>query len=168
MAAMRSGILGVVLLMTAGCTANDDRALHRFNQTREPEEFAIVPQRELIIPPSLRELPPPDPTAVNRSDQTPERDAIAVLGGQPTDNGRIPAADQPLIAVAGRFGTDPNIRTRLAAEDEVYRAENSRFTWQLFPSDRYAQAYEDMRLDPYATLQAFRARGVETPTAPPQ
>jgi hypothetical protein len=168
MTGIRVCVLGVALVMTAGCSVNDDRALHRFNKTREPEEFAVLPRRELQMPPSMRELPVPDAQAANRTDQTPLADAVIALGGQPSDNGRVPKSDRVLISAAGRFGTDPAIRTRLAAEDEVYRAENSRFSWQLFPSDRYAQVYEDMRLDPYSELKRFRALGIETPSAPPK
>lgn len=171
MTAMRAAVIFVAMLGLTACTAREgERTLTQFTKSREPEEFSILPRKPLELPPSMRELPQPDAAVANRTDQTPLQDAVAVLGGRSDQEGRIPAADNALIAAAGRFGNDPLIRTRLAAEDEQFRESGGaqgRFSWQLFPGNRYAETYASMRLDPYAVLEAYRNAGVRTPSAPP-
>lgn len=84
-----------------------------------PDEFAILPTRSLAMPPDLAVLPAPTPGGANITDPNPAGDAVAALGGNPArlaDQG-IGAADQALVAQAGRAGTDPQIRQTLAQSD---------------------------------------------------
>ncbi|MGB1033894.1 MAG: DUF3035 domain-containing protein [Primorskyibacter sp.] len=168
MTAMRAAVIVLAMLSLAACTAREgERTLTKFSKSREPEEFSILPRKPLSLPPSMRDLPAPDTSTGNRSDQTPLSDAVSALGGRATADGARPTSDSALIAAAGRFGNDPTIRTRLAAEDEVFRG-STRFTWQITRTNRYLRVYESQRLNPYAALDAFRKAGVSTPTAPPR
>ncbi len=133
-----------------------------------PQEFSIVPRAELQIPPDLAALP--QPGTPNRAERDPLAEVTAALGGQPAarrGDGRTPATDAALLAQVGRFGTDPQIRQTLAAEDLAFRKRNSRFTWSLFPRDNYARAYRRQLLDPSRTARYFRLQGVRTPAQPP-
>ena len=140
----------------------------RTNQ-RSPEEFSILPVKPLQTPESLTELPAPTPGGSNRTDQTPQADAVAALGGNPArlaETG-IPGADGALVAQAGRYGVDPAVRSDLAAQDLEFRKRRSLFTWSIVPQDDYERAYRREALDPYSELDRFRRAGVPTPAAPP-
>ena len=69
----------------------------------------------------MRELPPPTPGGVNRTDPDPEGDAIRALGGNPE---RAARASGDVITYASRFGVSPDIRGTLAAEDLEFRRRN--------------------------------------------
>jgi hypothetical protein len=166
-------MFGMCLVLAAACGRKDDSRETslvnlRTNQ-KSPEEFSILPVKPLQMPESLNELPQPVRGAPNRTDPTPNADAVAALGGNPAAlvPGGVPVADSPLLAHAGRFGTDPAIRTELADADYEFRKRRSLFTWRLFPQDEYARAYRRFALDPYAELERFRRLGVRTPSAPP-
>ena len=80
-------ILALVALTACGSrqdTADRDTNLRQLrNPSGTPEEFSIVPSKPLQAPESLSELPNPTPGGENRTDQTPLKDAVAVLGGSP-------------------------------------------------------------------------------------
>ncbi len=161
-------IAGLVILALGACSSDRDvtlRDLRTFDRT--PEEFGVLPSKPLDVENALAlsALPEPTPGGVNRTDLTPQADAITALGGNPAARGR---GDSALVAAASRAGIDPAIRETLAAEDLDLRKRKSRFTWSIVPRDNYAQAYANQRLDPYLWLQQYRARGVQTPSAPPQ
>ena len=129
-----------------------------------PDEFLVLPTKPLEIPENLSALPPPTPGAVNRVDPRPESDAVAALTGRPAAAGTAPAGT--LIARAGPV--DPQIRSRLASEDQVYRQENRGLLLErLADNNPDWTIYEDMRLNADAEFLRLRARGVRVPAAPP-
>lgn len=162
---------GVLVLSACGDREREINLRNVRSTGEGPEEFGIVPAKPLELPTNLAELPEPTPGGQNRTDQRPVDDAIAALGGSPAqarESGAVPTSDSILVAQAGRFGRDPNIRATLAEEDLDFRRRKSLFTWQLFPSDEYNRAYSAQRLDPYIETNRFRRAGVQTPAAPPE
>jgi hypothetical protein len=157
--------LAAFLLVTA-CGGDGLRNLD--SDLAGPDEFSILPTRPITIPDTFA-LPPPTPGGTNRTDQTPNADAIAVLGGDPSAirAGGIPAQDTALVAFAARQGTDPAIRQTLAQEDAAFRARAGGPSFNIFGSDRYYPAYARYALDAYRELARLRAAGVTVPTAPP-
>lgn len=165
-AATAFGVLALVTL--AACSSDRDVQLRQlYSADRSPDEFAVLPANELDIEGALalQALPEPSPGAGNRTDLTPQADAIAALGGNPRATSGT--RDAALIAAAGEFGVDPNIRATLAEEDADLRRRRSLFSWQLFPEDQYIRAYRDQRLNAYFWLREYREAGVPTPSAPP-
>lgn len=163
------------LLVLGACSSRDlapgETKLHNLRNNRAaPEEFSIVPNKPLETPPDYNALPAPTPGAANRTDQTPISDAVAALGGNPARLSPNAGAggDSALIARASRYGRDSGIRARLAEEDAAFRKRKSIFSWKLVPDDQYVRAYRRELLDPYYALQYYRARGVRTPSAPPE
>lgn len=168
-------ILALVVLTACGSrqdTGNEQTNLKQLrNVTGAPEEFSIVPNKPLETPESFTELPQPTPGAANRTDQTPLKDAVAALGGNPSrldPQPGAPRSDQALIARASRFGRDVTIREDLAEADLAFRKRRSLFNWRLVPTDTYNRAYRSQTLDPYNTLDAARRGGALTPSAPPE
>lgn len=170
-------IMILALVALTACGSRQDQGpretnlkLMRNNQGT-PNEFSIVPVKPLQAPEDLAQLPEPTPGGANRTDQTPLKDAVAVLGGSPSrldPQPGIGAGDQALVARASRFGVQPGIREELAAEDQAFRERRSMFNWRLVKEDRYNRVYENQTLDPYASLEAARRAGVLTPSAPPR
>lgn len=165
--------LSVIIL--AGTVAVTGCSNHGLRQLRAPgtgpDEFKIVPSRPLTQPPDYSILPAPTPGGGNLTDQHPEADAVAALGGRPPapDAGAIPASDAALVAASGRRGVQPGVRAALADTDARFRKRQSRMTrLRLFPVDRYSQAYRREALEPYGQAEAFRRAGRETPTSPPK
>jgi hypothetical protein len=135
-----------------------------------PDEFLIIPNKELTLPENLSALPEPTPGGSNRVDQNPIGDAVAALGGRPAalNAEGVPASDGALVAQASRFGVPGNIRTELAERDAEFRRRQSRGTRiRLFPVDRYQQAYRRDAIDPFEEAERFRRSGLQTPTSPP-
>lgn len=134
------------------------------SDTNGPDEFGILPVKQLEMPTDLVNLPEPTPNGSNLVDPTPEADAILALGGKP-DSGSNDAA---LVAFAARAGVTPDIRNILAAEDLRFRqTNNGRLLERLFKNTVYFKAYLPLSLDQQAELARWRARGVATPSAPP-
>src|SRR5690606_24700895 len=113
--------LGAVALVAllAACSKSGEPQLMNLSSGRGPDEFAILPTKALEAPPDYRSLPAPTPGGSNRTDPTPEADAIAALGGRASAKGT--AGEAALLAYAGRMGTDPSIRATLAADDLEWR-----------------------------------------------
>jgi len=158
-----------VLAVTA-CGYERDITLRDLRtNTNSPEEFAVLPNKPLEIPETPSALPTPTPGSANRTDQTPNADAVAVLGGNPArlNPTGVPGSDGALISYAQRNGRDGNIRAELAADDLAFRTRRSLFTWQIVPSDDYVRAYRRQSLDAYRELERFRRAGVRTPAVPP-
>ena len=133
-----------------------------------PDEFGVVPSKPLEQPASLSDLPQPTPGAPNLADVTPNRDAVAALGGR-TQSGGVPASDSAVVTFASRYGVDPAIRAELFEADETFRRNRGRLRILGIGSgrDRYFSAYAPQTLDAYAELERFRAAGVNVPSAPP-
>ncbi len=159
-----------VAALLAGCGSDDPVLMNLKATGNGPDEFAIVPNKPLQAPDSFAALPPPTPGGANRSDQTPELDAIAALGGSPAAVARGPtASDVGLISYASRFGRDATIRSQLATEDLAFRKrKDGRLLERIFDVNVYYRAYEPQSLNQYRELERFRRIGVRTPQAPPE
>jgi hypothetical protein len=165
--------LSVIILAgtvaVAGCSNQGLRQLRA--PGTGPDEFAIVPPKPLTQPADYAVLPAPTPGGGNLTDQNPEADAVAALGGRPSalDVGGIPASDAALVNASSRYGVQPGVRTTLAESDAQFRKRQARMTrLRLFPVDRYGQAYRKQALEPYGQAEAYRRAGRETPTSPPK
>jgi hypothetical protein len=159
-------------LMLTACSRNKEPKLLNISAgTVGPDEFAILPNKPLQQPENFTALPPPTPGASNRTDVTPNEDAVAALGGRPSalSAGGIPSSDAGLVASARRYGVAPGIRQQLAEEDLNFRRrKDGRVLEKLFNVNVYFRAYRRQALDKYAELQRFRRLGVRTPAAPPK
>jgi hypothetical protein len=135
-----------------------------------PDEFAVLPSKELVYPEDYATLPEPVLGATNRADVSPQRDAVAALGGKSDqlDSKQINRNELQLVASASRYGVSPDIRATLAAEDKKYSKKNrARFyeRW-LFNDGGYLSHRKEMSLEPYGELARLRAMGVRTPSVP--
>ncbi|MEO1536907.1 MAG: DUF3035 domain-containing protein [Pseudomonadota bacterium] len=165
----RSILVTVVLTGLAACGGSEDPKLLNISQSRGegPDEFTVLPTKPLTIPQDLAALPDPTPGGANRTDPTPEADAIAALGGDAAVLSRG-STDGALLAYARRFGVDPDIRADLAADDLAFRrANDGRLLERLFNVNVYFRAYEEMSLDQYRELERLRRAGVRTSAVPP-
>lgn len=168
------GKIGLVLAIAAllsACSKREPDLKTLSSRGAGPDEFSIVPGKPLTSPTDFSSLPVPTPGQTNLTDPTPQADAIATLGGNPSAVTRtdIPSADRGLINYASRKGVQPNVRDELAAADYTFRKRRSGgglAKW--FNRDRYAAAYKRLTLDQYLELERLRAAGVKTPDAPPQ
>jgi len=159
--------LGAALVALAACGGSGDPRLMNLRNTESgPDEFSVLPTEPIEIPQNMRELPPPTPGGVNRTDPDPEGDAIRALGGNPE---RAARASGDVITYASRFGVSPDIRGTLAAEDLEFRRRNDgRLLERIFNTNVYFRAYRPLALDRYAELERLRRAGIRTPAAPPQ
>lgn len=160
---------GASVLALSGCTDSENPILmHAAAQDRGPDEFSILPTRPLEMPPSLSELPPPNPSGTNRVDPEPRADIARALGGNPAAAVARGTADGGIVNHASRFGRSDGIREQLAAEDLEFRRRNQgRLLERMFAVNVYHNAYEFMWLDKYAELERWRRAGARTPSAPP-
>lgn len=162
----RVAILAPALL--AACGGGEPELMRLRSETRSPDEFSILPTKPLEMPTgplNVAALPAPTPGGSNRTDPTPQADAVAALGGRP---GAGVAGDAGLVASAGRYGVDPAIRQSLAAEDYEYRQRHrGRLLQRLVNNTTYFSAYEPYALNQHAELARWRAAGARTPSAPP-
>ncbi|MCT4558163.1 MAG: DUF3035 domain-containing protein [Pelagimonas sp.] len=172
---MRASHVALIALVgLAACSTSDKepRVLHELRTfSGEPEEFGILPSKELVQPESYSALPSPTPGGSNRVDLTPKADLVAALGGNPARlqaGEGIGAGDAALVKSSSRFGRDDQIKAKLKAEDKQYRRTKGRFTWSLLPRDDYNYAYRRQSLEPYAWMQRYRRAGAQTPAAPPE
>jgi len=136
-----------------------------------PDEFSVLPTKELEFPEDYETLPEPTLGSKNRADLTPKRDAIAVLGGKPErlDSTLVGTGEQNLVTAASRYGVSADIRTTLADEDKAYRRKHrARFyeRW-IYSDDSYLKRHKAQTLKAYDELERLRKMGVRTPTAPP-
>ncbi len=76
-------VFGVLAALSACSRGEEDPNLLNISQPRAegPDEFAVLPTKPLEMPENMAALPEPTPGGVNRTDPTPEADAIAALGG---------------------------------------------------------------------------------------
>ena len=165
------GMIAVLSLPACSALNNGGQLRDLRSFQREPEEFAVVPGKELTQPVDYAALPTPTPGGANRTDATPQADAVAALGGNAAltvATNQAPASDGALINRATRYGVNPNIRGELAVEDAEFRKRASLFTWQVVPKDNYNRAYRSQALDQQAWLERYRRAGAQTPTAPLQ
>ena len=168
MRAVPAVIFLAAVVALSGCS---NRGLMDLRSNSEgPDEFMILPAKELEQPASYSALPEPTPGGANRTDQNPNADAVIALGGSGAalNAQGTPASDSALVTQASRHGVEPDIRTTLAEADAQFRKRQARGTRiRLFPVDRYEQAYRRSALDPFAETERFRRAGFQTPSSPP-
>ncbi|PID35111.1 MAG: pyruvate/2-oxoglutarate dehydrogenase complex, dihydrolipoamide acyltransferase (E2) component [Rhodobacterales bacterium] len=154
----------------AACGGGNPDLLNFAGSQSGPDEFSILPNKPLEKPDNMAQLPPPTPGGSNLVDPTPKADAVAALGGKPDRLNRgANAGESAVIAHASRHGVAGDIRAVLAAEDRAWRDEHRpRLLERMFNVSTYFRAYEAMELDQYAELERLRARGIWTPTVPPE
>ncbi|MCX7288919.1 MAG: DUF3035 domain-containing protein [Rhodobacterales bacterium] len=168
-AAGGNSVIALLAVLALSACAPGNPQLMNLRSGEGPDEFGIVPPKELVMPESLADLPEPTPGGSNRTDRNAEEEAIVALGGKPGSTGGIPAGDSALFAQAGRFGVESGIRSTLAAEDLQWRRDNNgRVLERLFDVNVYYRAYRDQRLDQQSELERWRALGIRTPSAPPR
>ena len=134
----------VVLMAILGLSAcsGDGRLRDLQSFTGGPDEFSVLPGKELQKPADYTALPAPTPGGGNVTDQNPRGDAVAALGGRasalvPTG---VPATEGALVTYVSRNGVSPSIRQDLAAEDAKFRKGQARFTKiRITKVDRYNQ-----------------------------
>lgn len=157
--------------LVAACSPDDPDLMNFAASKTGPDEFLVAPANPLETPPDPKALPVPTLGSVNRADPTPIEDAVVALGGSAAALNRegVPSSDAGLVRHAGRYGTDPAIRGKLAEEDlEHRRANDGRFLERTFNVNVYYDAYEDQQLDQQAEIDRFRRAGIEVPSAPPK
>ncbi|CUH53874.1 DUF3035 domain-containing protein [Shimia marina] len=173
MGVMRLKCLGLLMVVAvAGCTSGDTLRSNK-SLTPGPDEFSILPGKELTQPADFAALPPPTPGGVNRTDQDPLSDAVAVLGGSAAArsalNSSVPSSDSSLVSYASRMGRDPNIRQVVLQEDEEFRAKRGRFTSiRISKKGLYEEVYKPQALDYREEWWRWKRAGVQTPAAPVQ
>ncbi len=162
-------LVPLVLVALSACGAGGDGLRNLDTELTGPDEFSVLPSQPLVMP-DTNALPPPTPGGSNLTDQNPQGDAVAALGGDPAAlrAGGIPTRDAALVAYAGREGVDPAIRQSLAEEDAAFRARAAGgLSLNLLGNDQYYPAYARWVLDAYEELERLRAAGVSVPSAPP-
>ncbi len=167
---MRAVAMLVLALALSACASKGLPLMNLKQDGAGPDEFGIVPNKSLETPKDLSFLPDPTLGGSNRADQTPQRDAVAALGGRPglMDSDRIQPGEQAFITAASRFGVNPDIRRLLAAEDVAFREDALILPLErLFKVNVYLKAYEDQSLDEQRELLRLRQLGIRTPTSPP-
>ena len=165
--------VSMVLSVTA---CNDNPVFGRNGNFRlkdaGPDEFAVVPTKELELPEDLAVLPEPTPGARNRVDQRPEQDAIVALGGDgdSLDSNLIRSDEQALVASVSRYGVTGDIRASLAAEDEEFRGKkNGKWIGRtIFPKGHYLRQYKGEALEAYEEHLRLQRLGVRTTSVPQQ
>lgn len=167
--ARAGALLGLSLVLLSAC-GGEPNMMHTERGRYTPDEFAVLPSKPIEIPNDLRALPEPTPAGTpNRTDVTPEADAVAALGGSPSQvyqDGRL-GADGQLVTHTSRYGTDPQIRTELASEDLQYRQRHrGRLMERIFGVPTYYSAYDGLSLDQYEALEKARQSGLPTPAVP--
>lgn len=165
-------ILGALtaMLALAGCSRDKTPELMNLRSSGSPDEFAILPVKPIEMPADMAALPVPTPGGSNRTDPTPQADAVAALGGRPAllADGAVPSADGGLVSQASRYGVAAGIRQTLAAEDLEYRRQNNgRLLERAFNVNMYFKAYAQLTLDQYAELERWRRAGARNVGAPP-
>jgi hypothetical protein len=163
-------VAALALVALVSACARGEPNLMRIQSTQGPDEFAIVPGKPIEIPEDLSSLPPPSaPGSANRTDATPDRDAVAALGGTPSRlvrDGRTSAPD--LVRSASRYGVQPGVREELAAADLEFRRNNrGRVLERLFNVTTYFDAYAQTELNQHAEQERWRRAGARSSAAPP-
>jgi hypothetical protein len=132
---MRGYRLGTPVVLVAisfglgGCGIAGD--LFGGGNKQAPDEFQVVAQQPLSIPPNA-DLRPPRPGAPRPQDTAPQVQARAIVTGGPVPppgtvmaSGTESQSEVALLTKAGATGADPNIRNTVNEESRIL-AENDR------------------------------------------
>jgi hypothetical protein len=109
-------------LLLSGCGALDGLIPGLGNSSKQgPDEFQVVAQQPLSIPPNA-DLRPPRPGAPRPQDTPPQVRAQSLVSGQPVSavqaaaGGSASPSESALLAKAGANTADPNIRSTVNQE----------------------------------------------------
>ena len=164
-------ILVLALALTACGNRDRDVTLTNIKKTGDgPDEFTILPGKQLQTPLDFSNLPAPVPGGANLTDPNPKADGIAALGGNPValNNAGVGAGDGALVNHARRRGADSGIRQTLATEDAEIRRRHGRVDFfRIGLTDDYTDSYKKQWLDAHNEELRLRRRNVQTPSAPP-
>jgi hypothetical protein len=166
-------LIFMLIFALAACgSRKEETNLRRIKRTSNgPDEFSIIPRKPLQSPESYAALPAPTPGSGNITDQTPNADGIAALGGNPgalAETG-ISTSEGGLVSYASRYGVTPGIRQTLAQEDLRIRQRHGKVNiFHIGPTDDYTNAYKRQWLNAFAEERRLRRLGVATPSAPPE
>ncbi len=155
---LRLGALSLVLVLAAcgSRTVQETLGLSR----RVPDEFQVVRQPPLVVPPELRgaELPPPDPQAAGPMGDVRAQARAVLLGEGKAASGPLSPGERALLE-AIRVAPLPDIRRRLVAEnEELVELSEDRFLMILdFQRDQFRP--KGTPLDPYAEAKRLEAEG---------
>lgn len=163
-----TAVAALAMLALAGCSSGEPQLMNLRATGNGPDEFAILPPKPLEMPEDLTALPEPDLGGANRTDPTPEADAIVALGGRPGTATGVPAGDSALVNHASRNGRTAGVREDLAVADLEFRRDNNgRLLERLFNVTSYFRVYRPDSLDQQAELKRWRKVGARTVSAPP-
>jgi hypothetical protein len=179
LACARYALAWSAALLLAGCdtTIQEQLGLRRSG----PDEFQVIRREPLTMPPSMAELPVPNPGAPALSEATPSADARQVLLGNATVIGAGDTADgsmeavevpvtpgqQALLNETGEIPADPDIRRTLQAEEDDATSISTRTF--LFIADWQRERPEDQPgvvLDPVAEARRLQEAGINASTRP--
>lgn len=171
--------MGLAVLLLAGCgtTIQEQLGLRK----TAPDEFQVLRREPLTMPPSLADLPPPQPGAPPTSSSNPSEEARRVLLGSAAVDGAGDAADgatepakvgmtpgqQALLAGMGTAPVDPDIRRTLAQEERDSTSISTQTflfiaAWQKpKPEDQ-----PGVVLDPVAEAKRLQDAGITASTKP--
>jgi len=116
------GALCAGALLLSGCGALD--SVLGSSKKQAPDEFQVVAQQPLSIPPNA-DLRPPRPGAPRPQDTPPQIAARSLVSGQPVSAIRgaqgdvVSPSEAALLSKAGAAGADPNIRTKVNQETGI-------------------------------------------------
>ncbi|TCL01282.1 beta-barrel assembly complex subunit BamF [Shimia isoporae] len=162
----------LILGLVAGLAAcSGDKTLRTMpNNSDGPDEFRIIPGKELTQPKDYNALPLPAPGGVNRTDLDPVGDAMVALGGRAPsreNTNQIASADAALVTYASRNGRTADIRQTTRLEDEEFRKKRGRFTQiRLKKTNIYEKVYAPQDLEEVDEWWRWRRAGAKTPAAP--
>jgi hypothetical protein len=123
-----AGVLIGSALLLSGCGALDG-LVGSSTRKQAPDEFQVVAQQPLAIPPNA-DLRPPRPGAPRPQDTPPQVRAQSLVSGQPVaavqsaSAGGGSPSEQALLAKAGTAGADPNIRDVVNRETGMLAEQN--------------------------------------------
>lgn len=172
MALPRILIFMLIFALAACGSRKEETNLRRIKRTSNgPDEFSIIPGKPLQSPEDYAALPAPTPGGGNITDQNPNADGVAALGGNPgaLAEAGIAPNEAGLVSYASRYGVTPGIRQTLAREDLKARQRHGKVNiFRIGPTDDYTNAYKRQWLDAFAEERRLRRLGVATPSAPPE
>lgn len=121
------GALVAGSLLLSGCGALD--SIIGGTSKQAPDEFQVVAQQPLSIPPNA-DLRPPRPGAPRPQDTAPQVRAQSLVSGQPVsavqaaNAGGGSPSESALLAKAGANSADPNIRSTVNQETGLLAEQN--------------------------------------------
>jgi len=125
-----AGVALTGALLLSGCGALDGLIPGLGGSNKQaPDEFQVVAQQPLSIPPNA-DLRPPRPGAPRPQDTPPQVRAQSLVSGQPVsavqaaNAGAGSPSEAALLAKAGASSADPNIRSTVNQETGMLAAQN--------------------------------------------